>query len=700
MSIARSVMPSYQPFQCLVCQSRFTRHENLKRHSALHSRSQAEAPLPCDFCHATFSRSDLRNRHMKRKHPEQEQHRVSKRVQRSAPTQPRAHPSSSPAAVSPAGSQEATPSPNTAHSSPEQGIGSETTGWNSAIQYQQRHFDRAHLGETSALATDTSQNPNPTKTQLTAGQLQQRSLNETSLIDQIVQDATDMERNLLMGTSFLKPTDHPEPQLPLITTPDDTLDANLSEFNFNQPILDRLSPNDIPQLQDDWSPTALQISRGCDLFFSRVSHFLPFLHAPTFDPTQSPPHLVLSLLALAYHHGEDPECGEQEGSGESFSIRCFHQARALLASDEGRPDATTMIPTLVQSYLLLQICAMMYLCGENSSSGLKMHSHMISLARTGRMTQPLPVESGATADLESLWREFIKAESYKRTLFAVHQIDALWYQFLSIPRSISHLEIKHNLPCPQDQWESSSSAEWAHRQLIARSSGASIKYTDAVRCFLSSDADITTISPFDPYGAINIAQFLISSAREISGWSTMTGMLSMERFGALRSSLVALGPYIFPDTHGSQMSPAASCAATWQTAMLELQMWSPSHTGGIVEGSIDAVLSQSTYLGTSEYLCEPSTAKAILPHVNWFLRYLEETLVPDSEAPWVTLYAYKAFLIAWQLINGGAAGAMEAVGIQNGDLEGAMRWARKVFQRRQKKQLGKLILSCLDELCK
>ncbi|CAI7660606.1 unnamed protein product [Penicillium bialowiezense] len=689
MSIAQKAMPSYQPFQCLICQSRFTRHENLKRHSALHSRSQAEASLPY-----------LRNRHMKRKHPEQEQHRVSKRSQRPASTKHRDHSSVSPTAVSPAGSHEANPSSDSAHSSPEQSLGAEAVGWNSSMRYQQQQFDRGQLGDASNLATTGPPSSEIMKTPLPPNSINQPSLNDTSFIDQIVQDAADLERNLLMGTSFLKPTDHPQPQLHSVTTPTDALDASLGDFNFNQPILDRLSPTDIPQLQGDWSPTPLQISRGCDLFFSRVSHFLPFLHSSTFDPTQAPPHLVLSLLCLAYQHGEDPECGEQEGSGESFSIRCFHQARALLASDEGRPDASTMITTFVQSYLLLQICAMMYLCGDNSSSGLKMHSHMISLARAGRMTQPLPVESGATADLESLWREFVRAESHKRTLFAVHQIDALWYQFLSIPRSISHLEIKHNLPCPHDQWAATSSAEWAHRQLVARNSGSAVRYTDAVRCFLSSDADISTISPFDPYGAINIAQFLISSAREVSGWSTMTGILSMERFGALRSSLVELGPYICPNTPGSQAIHAISCAATWQTAMLELQMWSPSHTGGIVEGSIDAVLKQSTYLGPSQYLCDASTAKAILPHVNWFLQYLDETVTPESEAPWVALYAYKAFLIAWQLVNGGAPGAMEVIGIQDGDVESAMLWARKVFQRRQKKQLGKLILSCLDELCK
>ncbi|KAJ5512351.1 hypothetical protein N7463_001903 [Penicillium fimorum] len=694
------VMPSYQPFQCLICQSRFTRHENLKRHSTLHSRSQAEASLPCDFCHATFSRPDLRNRHMKRKHPEHEQHRVTKRTQRQpGPRQDRLHSSASPTAISPTGSHGGLPSPGSVHSSPGEEMRLDSDAiWRPVMRYQQQ-FDRGHPTENPNIATPRT---GIARAQPTREILQNQSeSSDSALIDQIVQDATDLERSLLLGTSFLKPTNHLNSQLPQIAASQaEPLDTNLAEYSFDLPILDRLSPNDIPQLQDDWAPTALQISRGCNLFFNSVSYFLPFLHSSTFDPTQAPPHLVLSILCLAYQHGEDPECGDQQGSGSSFSIRCFHKARALLSSDEDRTDASTLITTLVQSYLLLQICAMMYLCGDNSACGLKMHSHMISLARAGRMTQPLPVESGATANLDSLWREFIKAESHKRTLFAVHQIDALWYQFLSIPRSISHLEIKHDMPCPEDQWSSSSSAEWAHRQLVARNSGPSVTYTDAVRRFLSSDDEITCIPAFDPYGAINIAQFLISSAREISGWSTMTGMLSMERFGALRSSLIALGPFICSGNSTEQTKHAKVCAATWETAMIELQMWSPSHTGGIVEGSIDAVLSQSTYLGPSQFLCDTNTAKAVQPHVNWFLRYLDETLILDSEAPWVALYAYKAFLIAWQLIQIGVPGAMDAVSVHDGDMEGALMWARKVFQRRQKWQLGKLILSCLDELDK
>jgi hypothetical protein len=515
-----------------------------------------------------------------------------------------------------------------------------------------------------------------------------------------MQDATEMERSLLLGMSLLKPIQSFDDQFDPISIPQPPpFDTTLANFNFDQGIVDHLSPDNLPR-QGDWYPSALQITRGCSLFFSHIAHFLPFLHQPTFDPDQTPSYLILSILCLAFQYGEDPECGEQAGSGSNLSMRCFHQARSLVTSEESRTDTLTDTIPMVQSYVLLQICAMMYLCGESSAFGLKMHSNMISLARAGGMMQPIPIHSATTQDLESLWREFVKAESHKRTVFAVHQIDALWYQFLSIPRSISHLEVKHDLPCPEVQWNASSSADWAHRQLVTKNSGPSVQYADAIRRFLSSE-NLNSIPAFDPYGAINITQFLISSAREISGWSTMTGMLSVERFGALRSSLVALSPFIRPHSGTANLTHGVLCIATWETAMLELQMWSPSHTGGIVEASIDAVLTQSTYLAPDcEFLRENNAAKAIQPHVDWFLRYLETTLVPDTEAPWVALYAYKAFLVALQLVQKGFAGAMQVVGVRDGDVEGALMWARGVFQRRERWQLGRLIISCLDELGK
>jgi hypothetical protein len=134
-------------------------------------------------------------------------------------------------------------------------------------------------------------------------------------------------------------------------------------------------------------------------------------------------------------------------------------------------------------------------------------------------------------------------------------------------------------------------------------------------------------------------------------------------------------------------------------AMIEIQIWSPSHTGGIVGGSVDAVLKIATELAPSSCEVLVESSGVIQPHVDWFLRYLDSSAVtPSSEAPWITLYAYKAFLIAWQMVRGGLAGTMQVVGVRDGDSNGALAWARKVFRRRQGWQLGKIIMNCLDVL--
>jgi len=110
-------------------------------------------------------------------------------------------------------------------------------------------------------------------------------------------------------------------------------------------------------------------------------------------------------------------------------------------------------------------------------------------------------------------------------------------------------------------------------------------------------------------------------------------------------------------------------------------------------------LNHSTYLAPSwDLLCEGENAAMIQPHVDWFLRYLDSSDIPDSEAPWVILYAYKAFLVAWQLLRGRLPGAMRVISVEDGDIEGALTWARVAFRQRERWQIGKLILACLDKL--
>ncbi|CAN8099596.1 unnamed protein product [Discula destructiva] len=679
----------YQPFQCSICQTRFTRHENLKRHAQLHTGSLEKPSFPCELCPITFSRQDLRSRHIKRKHPEQEGRRASKRRRRHSTTT---------AGTSGDGLSDVEASGASANS---------TTGESQSLPQQwdaATGLDMLSNGDWSPGWLDAQLG-----TQLQDGE-QHRLLgvDDLGLVTDAAKGQNEQAAEKVVDPTedqYLLGSDH---RLEAGTQAVSTMihqgsspRSNTDNIILSQSLPDGLSPSDLPYFQEEWYPTALQIAQGVDLFFTHVSHFVPVLHLPTLDPTHCAEYLLLSMMCLAYQHGEDPEAGEAVGTGDKLSQHCFHRARVLVASEGEQEDHMTGKLAVVQTYLLLEVAAMTYLCGRDTAYGLKVHSKMISLARSSGLTQPEISPSADAEDLDSLWRAFVRAESQKRTIFAVHQIDALWYQILSVPRSLSHLEIKHELPCPEDRWTASSAAEWAHRQLLKGHANPPLQYADAVRRFLSSDAAIDSIPPFDLYGATNIAQFLLSSAREVSGWSAMTGRLSLERLETLKASLVALGTFVHPEEGSTNFPRNASveATATWQMAMIELRIWSSTHTGGVVQGSVDAALRQMTSLASSS---EPSytaeTAQATRPHIDWFLRYLDDAVTPEFESPWVTLYAYKAFLIAWQLVRAKIAGVMQVVGVEDGDVDGAMAWARRIFQRREPGRLGKLIVTCLGIL--
>ncbi|CAF3429547.1 unnamed protein product [Fusarium graminearum] len=671
--------PSSQPFRCQVCSSRFTRHENLKRHTALHSRSSGNASIPCHLCPATFSRSDLRHRHMKRKHLDQMEKASRRKQQRDLQAlTPPSQADEGVVAHQPRQGQASTD---------DDGSNLPSTGWPGSRDIR---TDTANL--CSSLPSDSGNNHHPQKV---ANSSQSQFIPDGSVnIEPTILSTIDSQ---LLNFDFLEPSSNHQSSH-MSTSPFGT---SLLSFNLDQGSPERLlyGSIDLTQSQIDWHPSNMQIKTGCELYFKHVSHFLPFLHRPTFNSTDITSHLLLGMLCIGYQYDEDPDCNNQQGSGVELSERCFHRARALVSGEKYRTDGSTHNLSIVQSYLLLEIYAMMYLCGNHSAYGLKTHSKMISLARSSGLSLPIPSEPTATSDLDSLWHTCIASESQKRTLFAAHQIDTLWYQFLSIPRQFSHLEIKHELPCPEDQWMASSAAEWAHKKLVTSMSGSAVQYPDAIRRFLSSPSDLSSLPAFDPYGAINITHFLISSVQEVSGWCTMTGMISMERLEPLRTSLQALGAFIHSDLEHGNLSRGALCKASWESAMIEVRVWSPSHTSGIVGGTMDAFLQHSTYLPPScEFLCESNTAKAIKPHIDWFLAYLDAPIVPDSEAPWIMLYAFKAFIIAWQLVQGSTLGSMEVVGVQDGDDDGALEWAKRVFGRRRRWQLGKIIMTCLDTL--
>lgn len=704
----RTAVSREQPFECDICHSRFTRHENLKRHSDLHTRPRGDPSFACNLCRTTFSRRDLRDRHLKRKHPDQEHGRPAKVARRdtviSVDQARRRSPIGPPQEVRPSS---ASPSTGRRHVPVQEWnsdayLDMDNASWDIQIPSDPLTMNNGHTVMRSGVPNLTSGNDlipgeqDGALVNISDPSLSHSSYPNSSFV--AFEMAPPHSPLLLSGNSRDSVCRSKAPSVGAtgLSTPSPVSSCDGAISTSGLP--EGLSPKDLPYLRNEWYPSADQVTRGLHLYFSHVSHFVPFLHQPTLDSTSMPAYLILSILSLAFQHGQDQNDTELQRSDDQLSLLCFHRARVLVASEEEIDSNSTHNVALVQTLLLLEICAMFYFCGKTSTHGLKLHSRMISIARSTGLMRTAPAATATTKDLDSMWREAIKAESHKRTILAAHQIDALWYQFLSVPRLLSHLEIKHELPCPEDCWTASTAADWAHRRLVA-SQTQPIPYTEAVRLFLSRSPDVNKISAFDPYGAINIAQFLLSSAREVSGWSTMTGQVSLERFEPLRASLEALAPFIRPPEDATVSRNAATGTATWEMAMIELNIWSPSHTAGNVVSSIDAALSHSTYHARSGELPFGSEVLALIqPHLDWFLQYLDTPNDESAMAPWLDLYAYKAFLLAWQLVRGGISGAMNAVDVLDNDISGASGWLRSALARKRPSKLRTMIIECLDVL--
>jgi hypothetical protein len=146
-------------------------------------------------------------------------------------------------------------------------------------------------------------------------------------------------------------------------------------------------------------------------------------------------------------------------------------------------------------------------------------------------------------------------------MLALHHMDALWYQLLSIPRAISHLELKHDMPCQDSLWATTTAAEWAHRKLVASHVSPAVRYNEAIRFAVNPELGGGPAPQFELQGMLNVIHFVQSSLREVSGWSAMTGLVSQDRFDVSgryeyshRSSCHLLGIDQLPHRYGISIS--------------------------------------------------------------------------------------------------------------------------------------------------
>lgn len=68
----------------------------------------------------------------------------------------------------------------------------------------------------------------------------------------------------------------------------------------------------------------------------------------------------------------------------------------------------------------------------------------------------------------------------------------------------------------------------------------------------------------------------------------MTGRICFERFEAFNSALMALESVVCSKPPDGAF--AVDAEATWRVTMIELLLWNPSHTSGLVETSLDGAV--------------------------------------------------------------------------------------------------------------
>lgn len=116
----------------------------------------------------------------------------------------------------------------------------------------------------------------------------------------------------------------------------------------------------------------------------------------------------------------------------------------------------------------------------------------------------------------------------------------------------------------------------------------------------------------------------------------------------------------------------------------------------------DPILPCSAYVAsTQELVIHPEIRQSLIRHLEWFLLYLDGTTDTTGESPLVALYSWRAFLIAWQLLqqeSNVGPGCMDVIGIRPGDAGAARDWVRTVFGRRQRWLIGRAVLRNVDGL--
>ncbi|KAF2148167.1 hypothetical protein K461DRAFT_325084 [Myriangium duriaei CBS 260.36] len=287
-----------------------------------------------------------------------------------------------------------------------------------------------------------------------------------------------------------------QPQLPslhlpastvALSTPESSLPAKtvhirpIIDDTVHKRILDLISqanvkaPNGSSSVQTTdplLSISAMQ--KYCDLFFRFFNVSYPLIHTPTFEPSQSQPLLVQSIILLGTTYADKHAHRLAVCIHDTMRIQLFQHA------------AFSALPQLwmLQAILLTE-------CFGKSRAGQKQydmshlfHGMLINLIRRSDcQSATLPSPENESIDPEQKWRIAMDVEQRKRLAFLCFLWDTQHAVLFSQSLCMSSFELRTTLPCDPEIWESGSASEWASR----RKGSENITFLSVLKSFVSSE---------------------------------------------------------------------------------------------------------------------------------------------------------------------------------------------------------------------
>lgn len=224
------------------------------------------------------------------------------------------------------------------------------------------------------------------------------------------------------------------------------------------------------------------------LYFQHYNAHFPILHEPTFDPTQTPPLLMATVLTLGATLSED--------DAHFATAQQLHDSLRWLifASDDFQPPAPLFC---IQALLLVQAHGKMFSSRAHHEKAHIFHGSIITLMRRGSSYSGDWAEaSGETPSLERAWLRWIDRESLKRAAFFAFVMDAQHSSVFSHVPALSVSDLRMSLPCSDTIWEATTPTHWKHERHHAQ---PEVSFLQVLRRLLTRRPLPAALSPFSRF---------------------------------------------------------------------------------------------------------------------------------------------------------------------------------------------------------